>query len=241
MTTPALDTTKDLADARAVVIGVGGLGCPASETLARAGIGALVLCDPDRVEVSNLHRQPLYGDADVGRLKVEVAAERLASVGHATRIEPDARRFDASALALLAGADVVVDGTDSIAAKFLVNDAAVALGIPLVHAGAVGFRAQLMTIVPGAGACYRCVFEEPPPPDDLPSCEDAGVLGPVVTLAGSLQGAEAVRLASGARPLFAGRIVTIDAWEGRWRSTSVARRPSCPACRPRADATRSHP
>ena len=215
---------------RALVIGVGGLGCPAALALARAGVGTLGLVDPDRVDVSNLHRQPLYGDADVGRFKVEVAAERLREIAPALEVVTERATFTARDAAWLEGFDVVLDGTDTIAAKFAVNDAAVAVGRPLVHAGAIGFRAQLLTVLPRRSACYRCIFEEPPPADDVPSCADAGVLGPVVALAGSLQAAEALRLLHARPPLFADRLLTIDLRDGTWRSVPVASSGFCAAC-----------
>jgi adenylyltransferase/sulfurtransferase len=217
------------------VIGVGGLGCPAALALARAGVGTLGLVDPDTVDASNLPRQTLYTDADVGRAKVDVAAERLCAVAPATRIVTTRARFAADDAGWLADFDVVLDGTDSIAAKFVVSDAAVATGVPLVHAGAIDWCAQLLTIVPGVTACYRCVFEEAPPPDDVPSCQEAGVLGPVVALAGSLQAADALRVATGAPPRFAGRLLSIDLRAGTWRSVPVARVPRCAACGRDAD------
>ena len=223
-------TTTDARDVRALVIGVGGLGCPAALALARAGIGTLGLVDPDVVDVSNLPRQPLYDDGDVGRAKVAVATERLRAVAPALRVVARQARFTPSDAAWLRDFDVVLDGTDSIAAKFDVNDAAVAAGVPLVHAGAVDFRAQLLTIVPRETACYRCVFEDAPPPDDVPSCQEAGVLGPVVALAGSLQAADALRVATGARPHFADRLLSIDLRAGTWRSVRVARRRGCAVC-----------
>jgi adenylyltransferase/sulfurtransferase len=181
---------------------------------------------------SNLPRQTLYGEGDVGRAKVDVAAERLGAQAPATRIVTTRARFTARDAAWLRDFDVVLDGTDSIAAKFDVSDAAVATGVPLVHAGAIDFRAQLLTIVPRVTACYRCVFEQPPPPDDVPSCQEAGVLGPVVALAGSLQAADALRVATGARPHFADRLLSIDLRAGTWRSVPVARSVHCPVCGP---------
>jgi len=221
-------STNDERDARfarsrALIVGVGGLGAPAAMALADAGVATLVLVDPDTVELSNLHRQPLYETADVGRAKVEVAASRLRAVrvlAHRARFAPEH----------LAGCDVVLDGTDSIAAKFLVNDACVDAGVPLVHAGVLGFRAQLLTVLPGRSACYRCVFEEAPPPGDVPSCQEAGVLGPVPSLAGALQAAEALRALAGIEALYADRLLTFDLHAGRWRVVPVAARPSCPAC-----------
>jgi adenylyltransferase/sulfurtransferase len=225
---------------RALVVGVGGLGCPAASALVRSGVGTLGLVDPDTVDVSNLPRQLLYGEEDVGRAKVDVAAERLRSLAPATRIVTTRARFTPRDAAWLADFDVVLDGTDSIAAKFDLSDAAVATGVPLVHAGAVEFRAQLLTILPGRTACYRCVFEEPPPADDVPSCQEAGVLGPAVALAGSLQAADALRVGRGERPLFADRLLSIDLRAGTWRSVPVARTVHCAACGEpaRADAAR---
>jgi molybdopterin-synthase adenylyltransferase len=219
-----------LHDARAVIIGVGGLGSPAAMALADAGVGTLGLVDPDTVELSNLHRQPLYLESDVGSPKVDAAATRLRVEHPALRVETWRTRFDLDTAPLLDGFDVVLDGTDSVAAKFAVNDAAVARRVPLIHAGAIGTRAQLLTILPGETACYRCLFEEPPPADEVASCEEAGVLGPVVVLAGSLQAADAIRLLSGAAPLFAGRLLAFDTGAGSWRRIVVAPRPGCPAC-----------
>ena len=213
------------------MVGVGGLGSPAALALARAGIGELGLVDPDVVEISNLHRQPLYGDADVGRAKVEVAAERLRPVAPALRITTWRERFpDGDAAAAFAGFDVVLDGTDTIAAKFAVNDAAVAAGVPLVHAGVLGFRGQLMTVLPGETACYRCVFEEPPAAGEIPSCEEAGILGPTAALAGALAAEDAVRLVAGETAGYAGRLLVIDTFGGRHRSIPLGRRAHCRTC-----------
>ena len=219
-----------LARARALVIGVGGLGAPAALALADAGIGTLGLVDPDRIEPSNLPRQPLYDDADVGRPKVDVAAARLRparTIVWQERFRP----------AHLAGFHLVLDGTDTIAAKFDVNDACVAAGIPLVHAGVLGFRAQLLTVLPGRTACYRCIFEEPPPPGDVPSCQEAGVLGPVPVLAGALQAAEAIRILTDEPPAFADRLQTIDLLTGSWRTVPVAVNPKCCASTRRSEAS----
>jgi adenylyltransferase/sulfurtransferase len=218
-----------LARARILVVGVGGLGAPAASALAAAGVGTLGLIDPDVVEVSNLHRQLLYGDEDIGAAKVTVAAVRLGALAPRVRIEARRERFGAGHRHLLATFGCVVDGTDSIDAKFLLNDMAVAAGVPLVHGGVVGFRAQLLTILPRRSACFRCVFEEHPPPGEVPSCEEAGVLGPVAALAGALLGAEAIRFLSG-DVTSAGQLLTFDLRAGRWRTLPLRRRPDCPAC-----------
>jgi adenylyltransferase/sulfurtransferase len=230
---------ENITSGRVLLIGMGGLGAPAAMALAAAGVGTLGLVDPDTVEVSNLHRQPLYTDEDLGRPKVEVAAERLRAAAPALRVETWRARFGAADAHLLRGFDVVLDGTDSIAAKFVVNDAAVSAGVPLVHVGVLGFRAQLLTVLPGRSACFRCVFEEEPPPGDIPSCQEAGVLGPVPVLAGALQAAEAIRLLAGERPAYANALLAIDTQAGSWRSVPLAPSPHCPACAPRA-AERSH-
>jgi len=215
---------------RVLVIGVGGLGAPAAMALAAAGIGTVGLVDPDVVEVSNLHRQPLYETADVGRAKVDVAAERLCARHPALRVETWRTRFGPHDAALLRGFDVVLDGTDTIAAKFDVNDAAVAAGVPLVHAGVLGFRAQLMTVLPGTTACYRCIFEDVPPPGDVPSCQEAGVMGPVPVLVGALQAAEALRIVAGEAAAFADRLLAIDLLAGTWRTVPLAANPRCRTC-----------
>lgn len=232
MTSPSSPlAAQRLARARVLIVGVGGLGSPAAMALAEVGAGELGLVDPDVVEISNLHRQPLYGDADVGRAKVEVAAERLQAIAPALRVTTWRERFPAGdAARALPSFDVVLDGTDTIAAKFAVNDAAVAAGVPLVHAGVLGFRAQIMTVLPGATACYRCVFEDAPPPGEVPSCEEAGILGPTAALAGALAAAEAARIVAGNGASYADRLLVIDMAGGRHRSVPIARRPRCPSC-----------
>jgi molybdopterin/thiamine biosynthesis adenylyltransferase len=221
---------RELAGSRALIVGVGGLGSPAAMALAASGVGTLGLVDPDAVEISNLHRQPLYEAADVGRMKVAVAAERLRTLHPALRVETWRERFTHEHVALARRFDLVLDGTDTIAAKFAVNDAAVAAGVPLVHAGVLGFRAQLLTVLPGASACYRCVFEEAPPPGDVPSCQEAGVLGPVTALAGALQAAEAIRILAGTGAAFADRLLAIDLGRGSHRTVPLAPNPRCPTC-----------
>jgi molybdopterin-synthase adenylyltransferase len=213
-----------------LIVGLGGLGCPAAMALADEGIGTLGLVDPDRVDASNLPRQLLYTDTDVGRLKVEAAAARLAARAPGLRVEPLRERFETPDPAWLGTWDAVVDGTDTIASKFRVNDACVLAGVPLAHAGAVGWRAQVLCVLPGDTPCYRCLFEEPPPEGELPSCEAAGVLGPVTALAGALQAEQVLQLLAGTRPSLAGRILTFDLGNGTWRSVSLSRNLRCAVC-----------
>jgi adenylyltransferase/sulfurtransferase len=221
-----------LAAASVLVIGVGALGCAAADALAGAGIGRLSLVDFDRVERSNLHRQLLHRTADLGRPKVESAAERLRARHPNLAITTTATRFAAdNAATLVAGAACVIDATDGITTKFLVNDLVVGLGIPLVHAGILRFQGQLLTIVPGASACYRCLFGAPPEEGSVPSCQEAGVLGSIAGTIGLLQAAEAVRLVTGSGTLLTDRLLTYDALAGRWRHVRLRRNPACPACR----------
>jgi molybdopterin/thiamine biosynthesis adenylyltransferase len=220
-----------LLEATALVIGAGGLGGPAALVLASAGVGRLLLVDDDAVEISNLNRQPLFTEGDVGQRKVAAAARRLARLFPSVRVEALDRRFDeASAPELAAAAGVIVDGSDNFTTKFLASDAAVAAGVPLVHGGVLRYTAQLLTVVPGATGCLRCLFEGPPPEGSVPSCAEAGVLGALTGFAGALMGAEAVRLLSGAPGSYAGRLLVYEARAARPRTVPVAVREGCAGC-----------
>lgn len=212
---------------RLVLLGVGGLGCPAALALAESGRALeLVLVDDDRVERSNLARQILFRADDAGAAKVRVAAERLARPG--LKIEPREERFDATtAAALLAGADLLLDGTDDAATRFRASDAACAAGVPLVHGAALGWTGQLLTVLPGRTACLRCLFEEPPAA--APRCADAGVAGPLCGVVGAAMAAEALAVLDG-RPRAAGALVRWDGETCRERRLAVPRDPACPAC-----------
>ncbi len=215
------------------IVGVGALGCAAAEALARARIGRLILLDGDVVERSNLHRQLLHRDADCGRPKVDSAADRLRALAPGTPIEGRGVRVTAAnAETLLADATCIVDATDGFESKFLLNDTAVALGTPLVHAGIVRFLGQLMTILPGRTACYRCLFGVPPEPGDVPSCQEAGVLGSLAGTIGLLQAAEVLRYLTGSGPLLTDRLLTYDALANRFRHVRLRRNPSCATCGP---------
>jgi molybdopterin/thiamine biosynthesis adenylyltransferase len=221
----------------ALVIGTGGLGGPALYTLASAGVGRIVLMDADEVETSNLNRQPCFGEADLGARKARVAAERLRELVPDARIEPLDERFaTGNAAALVRSVDVVLDGSDNFATKFLSNDATVAVGKPLVHGGILRTTAQLLTVVPGPAGCLRCLFEEPPPPEAVPSNAEAGVLGALAGFAGSLMAAEALRLLAGERGAYVGRLLAVEACSARSRLVMVRRREGCVACGARAPA-----
>jgi adenylyltransferase/sulfurtransferase len=233
ITLPAigLDGQQRLARASAAVVGVGGLGTPAAIYLVAAGVRRVGLIDPDIVDPSNLHRQPMYGTSDIGAIKVERACTRLRDLNpHVeVRAHPVALT-SANALDLLGRYDVVVDGTDSFATRYLVNDACVLLGRPNVYASVLKFEGQLSVFAVGDGPCYRCLFPEPPPPGTVPNCEQAGVLGVLPGLMGTLQAAEALKFLLGTGELTVGRLLLVDALHMRFRSIDVRRDPQCPAC-----------
>jgi molybdopterin/thiamine biosynthesis adenylyltransferase len=227
-----------MSSARSVlIIGAGGLGCPAALALAAAGVERLGVVDADRVDATNLHRQVLFDDADaaVGAVKVDAFARALSRSFPRTRVEPHPLRFDAgNAAELVAAYDVIVDGSDNFATKFLANDAVVLGRRVLVHAAAVGTGGQLMTIPVGGRPCYRCLFEAPPPAGVGPSCAEAGVLGPVPGVVGALAGVEAARLARGETPAFVGRLVQYDSRSMSVRTVHFNPNPVCAVCGPGA-------
>lgn len=207
------------------IVGVGGLGCPASLALARAGVRAMTLVDPDRVDVSNLHRQPWHHPADVGRLKVESAGEKLGAQfpGLALSLRPEA--LDAgNAEALFREHELVVDATDGVFTKFLLSDAAVLTGTPLVYGGVLRFEGLAMRIERG-GPCLRCLFETPP--EDVPTCAQAGVLGAMAGVVGGLQGLLATTPNAEAG---LARLHVVDGWTLAFRTVRVRRRADCAAC-----------
>jgi molybdopterin/thiamine biosynthesis adenylyltransferase len=221
----------DLSKKSALVIGAGGLGGPALLTLAAGGVGRLLLIDDDVVESSNLNRQPLFGEADLGQPKAAVAAARLRALHPGLQVSGLVRRFDAGeAVELASQVDVLLDGSDNFATKFLASDAALRAGKPLVHGGVLRTSLQLLSVVPGFSGCLRCLFEAPPPHGQVPSCAEAGIVGALSGFAGGLMGAEALRLLAGERGTYAGRLLVFEARSGRSRLVLVRRRPGCPAC-----------
>jgi sulfur-carrier protein adenylyltransferase/sulfurtransferase len=222
---------RRLRAARVLVVGAGGLGSPALTYLAAAGVGTIGIVDDDHVEVSNLHRQPLHGEADLGRPKVESAADRLADLNPHVTVHLHRRRFTAASASELVGAyDVVLDGADNFATRYLVGDACALAGIPHVWASVHTFAGQLSVWWAGRGPCYRCVFPEAPPPGSVASCAETGVLGVVPGVMGTLQAAEALKLITGIGDVAVGRIVLHDALAGTWDVLSVAARPDCALC-----------
>jgi molybdopterin-synthase adenylyltransferase len=218
---------------RVLVVGAGGLGCPALLALG-ARVEEVGIVDDDVVELSNLNRQILHRTRDIGRPKVESAAEALRARFPSLRATPIRTRVTAdNARSLFAGWDVVIDGTDSIEAKFLINDHCRFSSVPLVHGGCIRYSGQVMSIVPGS-ACYRCLFEAPPPPGAAPSCSEAGILGAFAGVIGALQAKEALAILDG-KPEWAGAMLVVDGKSGRRRRVNVRPRPGCETC----EATRS--
>jgi len=218
-----------VATERILIVGVGGLGVPALWALARAGARQLTLVDPDAVELSNLARQVVYRSRDAGTPKVEAAARWLGERFPGVSVERHAVALDESNAARLIGAhDFVIDATDSPAAKFLINDTCIAARIPFVYGGVVGMTGQAMTVIPGETACIRCVFETVPDEDEIQSCREAGIVGPVAGAIGTMQADEAMRAARAQTTLLSGKILTYDASRSsRVRITEVSPRPGC--------------
>jgi adenylyltransferase/sulfurtransferase len=201
-----------------------------------------VLVDPDRVERSTLSRQILFTEADLGAPKVEAAARRLSQLVPGTRAEPRLLRFGPrSASELLAGCDVLLDGTDSFETRFAANDAACAARVPLVHGAVLGWSGQLLTVLPGQGSCLRCLFEGPPPPGALPTCAEAGVASPLCGVVGAAMASEAARILRGERPRTQARLHQWDGLRGTERDVPVPRDPRCPACALAPEPALRHP
>lgn len=203
---------KKLLNSKVLIIGAGGLGAPAAMYLAAAGIGTIGIADADEVDLSNLQRQIIHGTKDVGKAKVKSAKETM------NEMNPDVtvntyRTFVTSEniLDLIKDYDFIIDGTDNFPAKFLINDACVMAGKPFSHAGIIRFQGQLLTYVPGKGPCYRCVFKNPPPKDAVPTCKQAGVIGAMGGVIGSLQAMEAIKYLLGIGELLTGYLLTYDA------------------------------
>jgi molybdopterin/thiamine biosynthesis adenylyltransferase/rhodanese-related sulfurtransferase len=229
------DGQRKLLAGRVLLVGAGGLGSPAALYLAAAGVGHLTLVDDDRVERSNLQRQVLHRDADAGKLKIDSGAATLRSLNPGVEVAGVPVRLDASnARELLAGQQVVIDGSDSFATRYAVNGACVALGMPNVHGSVFRFEGQVSVFWPArpgdAGPCYRCLYPEPPPPELSPTCAEAGVLGVVPGIIGLLQAAEALKLLLGIGEPLVGRMIRYDALRGRFDEFEVLRDPGCRTC-----------
>lgn len=222
-----------LARSRVLVVGAGGLGCPAALYLAAAGVGTLGLVDHDVVERSNLHRQVLHRDDRVGRPKVASARQTLTALNPDIDVHThEARLTSGNAEAVLGGYDLVLDGSDNFPTRYLVNDACVKLGLTNVYGAVQGFEGQVAVFKPGSGPCYRCLFAAPPPPGLAPSCSEAGVLGVAPGIIGLLQALEALKLIIGFGDVLVGRLLLFNAKTSQCRQLKLAPDPDCAYCAP---------
>lgn len=222
---------KKLLNAKVLIIGTGGLGAPAALYLAAAGVGTIGIADADEVDLSNLQRQVIHTTPDLGKAKVQSAKETMEAIN--PDITVNAYRTFVAAdniMDLIADYDFIIDGTDNFPAKFLINDACVLAGKPFSHAGIIRFRGQLMTYVPGQGPCYRCVFKEPPPPEAVPTCKQAGVIGAMGGVIGSLQAMEAIKYIIGKGELLTGYLLTYDALKMEFRKIKLPKAKGCAVC-----------
>jgi sulfur-carrier protein adenylyltransferase/sulfurtransferase len=227
----ALDGQRRIKAARVLLVGAGGLGSPAALYLAAAGVGTLGLVDFDVVDVTNLQRQVLHGTSDIGRSKLESARERIADLNPHVNVETHETRLTSeNALEILGRYDIIVDGTDNFATRYLTNDACVMLGKPNVYGSIFRFDGQASVFAMPDGPCYRCLFPTPPPPGLVPSCAEGGVLGVLPGLVGTIQATETLKLILGAGDSLVGRLLLIDAMGMRFHTVRVPRDPACPAC-----------
>jgi len=225
-----------LAEARVAILGCGALGSASAMALVRAGVGFVRLIDRDVPEVSNLPRQVLFDEADVatGLPKAVAAARHLARINSTAVIEPIVADFTAiNAASLVGGVDVIVDGSDNLEARYLINEIACRDRIPWVHGGAIGAEGRVLTIIPGVTACLRCLVPEPPLPGTLPTCDTAGIIGTAAMVVGAVQATEVMKLLVGASESTAGRMLACDLWTGQWRMVDLGplAKAGCPTCR----------
>jgi adenylyltransferase/sulfurtransferase len=232
------DGQRRLKAARVLIVGAGGLGSPAALYLAAAGVGTIGLVDFDLVDVTNLQRQIIHGTSDVGRSKLDSARDRLAAINPEIRVEAFPEAFSVTnAKRLVEAFDVVVDGTDNFPARYLVNDACVLYGTPNAWGSVHRFEGQAAVFAAPGGPCYRCLHPEPPPAGLVPSCADAGVLGVVPGVIGTIQATEAIKVILGAGDPLAGRLLLFDALRMRFRELRLPKDPDCPVCGPRPAIT----
>ena len=226
-----IEGQQKLAEARILVVGAGGLGSPALLYLAAAGIGTLGIADGDTLDLSNLQRQVIHFTADIGKAKVLSAREKIEQLNPDVKVQVHYEMLSAANIMdIIKGYDFVIDGTDNFPAKFLVNDACVLAGIPFSHGGILRFFGQTFTIRPKESACYRCVFLKPPPANVVPTCSQAGVIGVIAGILGTLQANEAIKFALGKGKLLTNRLLTFDALDTEFREVKLRKNPTCPVC-----------
>lgn len=216
---------------KVLLVGAGGLGCPAGLYLAAAGVGTIGLMDSDVVDLSNLQRQIAHSTPDIGKPKVESAAAKFRAINPDVNVRTYRERLTAeNAPRILRDYDFVIDGTDNFASKFLVADACHFAGKPYSHAGILRFDGQAMTVIPRETACYRCVFNAPPPAGAAPSCSSAGVLGVLAGVIGTLQATEAIKFLLGKGELLTNRLLVYNALKADFRKVTIRKNPKCPLC-----------
>jgi adenylyltransferase/sulfurtransferase len=217
--------------AKVLMIGAGGLGSPVGMYLAAVGVGKLGIVDFDKVSFSNLQRQIIFSTEDIGKSKASLAAERLSSINPNVEIKIyDTKLTKDNALEIIKDYDIVADGSDNFATKYLVNDACVLLGKPFVSASILRFEGQVSFFNPKTGPCYRCLYPEPPAKGDVPTCEEGGVLGVLPGIIGSIQANEVIKYIIGKGSLLMGRLLMLDALNMRFREIKFEKNPDCPAC-----------
>lgn len=222
---------KKLLNASVLIIGAGGLGAPAALYLAAAGVGTIGIVDADEVDLSNLQRQVIHTTNDVGKAKVKSAAETMEAINPDVTVKTYRTFVDSTNIMdLIKDYDFIIDGTDNFPAKFLINDACVMAEKPFSHAGIIRFKGQLMTYVPGEGPCYRCVFKNPPPKDAVPTCKQAGVIGAMGGVIGSLQAMEAIKYIIGKGDLLTGKLLTYDALKMEFHTIKLPKDDHCAVC-----------
>lgn len=221
---------QKIIEGKVLIVGAGGLGAPVSLYLAAAGVGTIGIVDGDVVELSNLQRQVIHFTADVGKLKIISAKEKMKAINPEVKVITYQEKLLANnILDIIKDYDFVIDGTDNFPAKFLINDACVLSKKPFSHGGILRFDGQAMTYIPGQ-TCYRCVFTTPPPSDVVPSCSQAGVLGAVAGMLGTVQAAEALRYLIGRGDLLVNRLLIFDAFNMKFRNVNIKKNPKCPIC-----------
>ncbi|PKB78898.1 MAG: thiamine biosynthesis protein ThiF [SAR202 cluster bacterium Io17-Chloro-G9] len=221
---------RNLMGAKALIVGAGGLGSPSAIYLALAGVGTIGIVDFDVVEISNLQRQILHHTADIGRPKLESARDNIMSYNPDVKVVMHGDRLEShNAMEIIDQYDLVINGADNFATRYLVNDAAYLSGKPLVDGSILIFDGQATVFLPGQG-CYRCLFPSPPPPGMVPNCAEAGVLGALTGLVGSIQATEALKLILGIGESLSSRLLLIDALSMNFREVKLKRNPACPLC-----------
>jgi len=222
---------EKLLNARVLIIGAGGLGSPIALYLTAAGVGTIGLVDSDEVELSNLQRQIAHHTNDIGRAKVISAKEKMTAMNPDVRVIICQARVTAENIeTLISNYDFIIDATDNFTSKFLINDACILAKKPYSHAGVLQFDGQTLTVKPGDSACYRCIFPTPPPEEIIPTCSQAGVMGVLPGVIGSVQATEAIKFILGKGDLLTGRLLTYDALHMKFREVLVRKNPACPSC-----------